>query len=410
MQLTAFNAHTVLSTIKEAIKDIKNGKPVIVVDDEDRENEGDLIVAAEKVTPAIINFMAREARGLICTPVSKEIAGKLDFYPMVSENEESEQCNFAVSVDLRKDITSGISAADRAKTIQQIVNSKAKASDFVRPGHVFPLRARDGGVLVRAGHTEAAVDLARLAGLKPAGTICEIMKEDGTMARLPDLVKFGRKHKLKIISIADLIAYRRGEEKLVRRVAEARLPTEYGEFQMVVYESLIEPGKEHVALVKGSVKGKKNVLVRVHSECLTGDAFHSLRCDCNDQKEEAMRRLEKAGAGVLVYMRQEGRGIGLANKIKAYGLQDRGADTVEANERLGFKADLREYGIGAQILADLGLTTIHLLTNNPKKLAGLAGYGLRVTKRLAIESKPGRHNRDYLATKKNKLGHALKQV
>lgn len=398
-----------LATIKSALEDVKKGIPVIVVDDEGRENEGDLIVAAERVTPEIINFFASEARGLICTPVSREIAERLHFHPMVSDNEEAERCNFAVSVDLRQGIASGISASDRAKTIRQIINPKAAACDFVRPGHVFPLIARPGGVLVRAGHTEAAVDLALLAGLKPAGTICEIMSPDGTMSRLPTLLKFAKKHKLKIISIADLIAYRRATEKLVHRIAEAKMPTNYGDFHMVVYDSLTEPGKEHVALIRGPLMSKRTTLVRVHSECLTGEVFHSLRCDCGAQKDLALQIIAKEG-GVFLYLRQEGRGIGLANKIRAYALQDKGHDTVVANEKLGFKDDLREYGIGAQILADLGLTSIELLTNNPRKLTGIAGHGLTIARARALETTPHAGNRAYLATKKKKLGHKLKNV
>lgn len=399
-----------LHTISQAIRDIKRGKPVIVVDDENRENEGDLIVAAEKVTPKIINFFAKEGRGLICTPVSQDIADRLDFPPMnTNECENPDGCNFAVSCDLKKGISSGISASDRSKTIRHIISSKAAAKDFVRPGHVFPLRAKQGGVLVRAGHTEAAVDLAKLAGLRPAGAICEIMKDDGKMARLPDLKKFAKKWKLKLISIEDLIAYRLKKEKFVERVAEAHLPTEFGDFRVVGYRNVLNPAEEHVALVKGNVDGKKNVLVRVHSECLTSDAFHSLRCDCREQKETAMKKIAKTG-GVLLFLRQEGRGIGLCNKIRAYELQDDGMDTVEANEQLGFEADERNYGIGAQILADLGLSSIQLLTNNPRKLAGLSGYGLKVAKRVPLEIKPHAKNKIYLAAKKKKLQHKLKEV
>ncbi|MFH1375388.1 MAG: bifunctional 3,4-dihydroxy-2-butanone-4-phosphate synthase/GTP cyclohydrolase II [Patescibacteria group bacterium] len=398
-----------LNTIPEAISAIKRGKPVIIVDDENRENEGDLLIAAERVTPALINFFAKHGRGLICTPIAEEIADRLQFRPMNGELENPEQCNFTISCDLKRGISSGISASDRAKTIKHIVSSRAKATDFIRPGHIFPLRAKSGGVLVRAGHTEAAIDLARFAKLKPAGVICEIMKDNGTMARLLDLKKFARKHKLKLISIADLIAYRLAKEQFVKRVAEANLPTEFGDFRVLAYQNLLNPCEEHLALVRGEVAGKKNVLVRVHSECLTSDAFHSLRCDCRQQKDAALKKVAASG-GVFLFMKQEGRGIGLCNKIRAYELQDNGADTVEANERLGFKADEREYGIGAQILADLGLTTIRLLTNNPKKLAGISGYGLKVVKRISLETQPHAGNRSYLKTKKDKLKHQLKKV
>lgn len=394
------------STINEALEDIRQGKMIIVVDDEDRENEGDLLMAAEKATPECVNFMATHGKGMICVPLTGKRASELQLPPMVEHNREYLGTAFTVTVD-HKNSTTGISAFERADTTRELANPRANASDFNRPGHIFPLIARDGGVLKRAGHTEAAVDLAGLAGLHPAGMICEIMSDDGTMSRLPQLMDFAEKYSLKIITIADLIQYRRLKEKLVKKAAEAKMPTAYGEFRIIAYENDIS-GEHHVALVKGDVaQSDTPVLVRVHSECLTGDAFHSLRCDCGEQLDAALRQISEEGTGVLLYMRQEGRGIGLVNKIRAYELQDGGADTVEANVRLGFAPDLRDYGIGAQILSDLGIKKIKLLTNNPKKLAGLRGFGLEVIDRVPIQMKENDANEFYLRTKKEKMGHLL---
>ena len=397
------------ATVDQAVEAIRKGRMVVVVDDEDRENEGDLVMSAQFATPEAINFMIKEARGLLCVPLPREWAERLGLRPMVEPPRDSHETAFTVSVDAREGITTGISAYDRAHTIKLLSDPASRPEDFVSPGHVFPLVAREGGVLRRAGHTEAAVDLCRLAGLTPVGVICEIMNEDGTMARLPDLERFAEEHGLPILTIADLIAYRKAREKLVERVAEADLPTKWGHFRIVTYRDLLS-GQEHVALVKGEVAGDSPVLVRVHSECLTGDALGSLRCDCGDQLHRAMEMIEAEGKGVLLYMRQEGRGIGLANKVCAYRLQDQGLDTVEANLHLGYPPDLRDYGIGAQILADLGVKKLRLLTNNPKKVAGLSGYGLEIVEEVPIEVDPNPYNERYLKAKKEKLGHRLRKV
>jgi 3,4-dihydroxy 2-butanone 4-phosphate synthase/GTP cyclohydrolase II len=397
---------TGFSTIEDALEDFRGGKMIVVCDGEDRENEGDLVLAAQFATPEAINFMAKEARGLVCLALTPDRCDELGLDLMAPKNEDPLKTAFTVSIEAREGVTTGISAHDRAHTIQVAIDAASRPEDLVQPGHVFPLKARTGGVLERTGHTEASVDLARLAGLTPAGVICEIMKDDGTMARVSDLVPYCERHDLRMITVADLIAYRRRTEKLVERVVATGLPTTFGEFSAVGYRSLVD-NKHHVALVKGDVEGKEDVLVRVHSECLTGDVFHSLRCDCGDQLEAALAMIEDEGLGVLLYLSQEGRGIGLLNKLRAYKLQEDGLDTVDANLKLGLPADLRDYGIGAQILTDLGLTSIRILTNNPKKIIGMEGYGLSVSDQLPIIASPNPHNEAYLRAKRERMGHTL---
>jgi 3,4-dihydroxy 2-butanone 4-phosphate synthase/GTP cyclohydrolase II len=404
--MSSAETKTPFSTVEEAIEDIRQGKMVVVCDDEDRENEGDLTLAAQFATPEAINFMAKEGRGLICLALTPDRCDELGLDLMAAKNESPFETAFTVSVEAREGVTTGISAHDRAHTIQVAIDPGSRPRDLVQPGHVFPLKAKPGGVLERVGQTEAAVDLARLAGLNPSGVICEIMNDDGTMARVPDLIPYCERHGIKLITVAALVAYRRRHDKLVERVVATRLPTAFGDFEVVGYRSLVDD-KHHVAMVKGEVDGAEDVLVRVHSECLTGDVFHSLRCDCGEQLESALAVIEEAGRGVLLYLAQEGRGIGLLNKLKAYKLQETGLDTVDANLQLGLPADLRDYGIGAQILTDLGLTSIRILTNNPKKIVGLEGYGLSVSGQVPIAPTPNPHNEAYLRAKRDRMGHTL---
>lgn len=401
--------HIDLDSIDDALSALRSGAIIVVVDDEERENEGDFVMAAEKVTPGAINFLSKHGRGLICLPATRERLQQLDLHPMVARNTASLGTSFTVSVDAAHGITTGISAHDRARTVSVFVDPRSVPVDLARPGHIFPLEARPGGVLQRAGHTEAVVDLCRVAGLYPAGVLCEILDDDGSMARLPRLRQLADQFGLRLVSIADLITYRRRHEKLVRREVEVDLPTRFGPFRLIAYSTSVDDAA-HLALVKGEVPGDRPVLVRVHSECMTGDLFHSERCDCGEQMEAALQAITDRGSGVFLYMRQEGRGIGLLNKLKAYRLQDEGSDTVEANRRLGFPADLREYGLGAQILADLGVTAMELITNNPRKIVGLDSHGLRVVARVPLEVRPNARNREYLATKKTRLGHLLEQV
>ena len=396
------------NTIPEIIGDLKKKRMVIVIDDKGRENEGDLIMAAQFANPNKVNFMAKYGRGLVCVPMKGKRLDALGLHPMVNQSRDSYKTAWAISVDAKKNVTTGISAHDRSYTVKALADSKARKDDFIRPGHIFPLRASEGGVLVRAGHTEACVDLLKIGGLRPIGVICEIMNEDGTMARTPELFKFAEDHKLKICTIADLIKHRRKSEKLVKRTIETTIPTNYGKFKLIVYESTVD-SDHHIALVKGDVEGN-SAIVRVHSECITGDVFGSRRCDCGKQLDMALRKIQQANKGVLLYMHQEGRGIGLVNKIRAYKLQDEGLDTVEANKALGFEPDLRDYGIGAQILVDLGLRKIKLLTNNPQKIVGLEGHGLEIAKRIPLEVNPTKSNKVYLRTKKMKLGHYLEKI